>query len=313
MMLSIVTTLYKSAPYIQEFYERVSEAARKIAGKDYEIIFVNDGSPDNSLEVATELTKTDSHIKVVDLSRNFGHHKAIMAGLAQTQGDNIFLIDSDLEEQPEWLLLFHKTLEAEQCDVVYGVQKNRIASKFSNFLGSVFWKALNCMSTIKIPQNPMTCRLMSRQYVDALLTVKDQVLYLAGTFAWVGFRQVGLPLTKQHSTKKEQSTYTIVHKVTQLIDSFASFNSSPLIFTFIIGLTVCGFSLLFALYLFISKLITPTLVISGFTSLMISIWFLGGLILASIGTLGLYLSKVFQEVKDRPNIIVRKIYRGSNE
>ena len=104
MKLSIVATLYQSAPYIIEFHQRASAAAKQIVGNDYEIVLVNDGSPDNSLEVAVQLTETDSHVVVVDLSRNFGHHKAMMTGLAHTKGDRVFLLDSDLEEEPEWLL-----------------------------------------------------------------------------------------------------------------------------------------------------------------------------------------------------------------
>ena len=313
MKLSIVTTLYKSAPYIDEFYQRASAAAQQLVGESYEIIFVNDGSPDNSLDIAVSLSEKDSRVAVIDLSRNFGHHKAILTGLMQATGEYIFLIDSDLEEKPEWLLLFSEKLHLEGCDVVFGVQENRISSKFSNFLGSLFWKTFNFMSAIKIPHNPMTCRLMSRQYVDALLLVKDQVLYLAGTCAWAGFTQVSIPLTKQKIPYKRQSTYTIANKIIQVVDSFASFNSSPLIITFAMGVIVCVFSLLFTLYLFFSKLINPDLVISGFTSLMVSIWFLGGLIIASVGVLGLYISKIFQEVKVRPISIIKKTYRGKDE
>ncbi len=101
MKLSIVSTLYQSAPYIAEFYERCTQVAKQFANQDYEIIFVNDGSPDNSLEIAIELYKQDSHVKIIDLSRNFGHHKAMMTGLAHAKGTYVFLIDSDLEEEPE--------------------------------------------------------------------------------------------------------------------------------------------------------------------------------------------------------------------
>src|SRR3990167_1001725 len=110
MKLSIVATLYQSKNYIIEFYHRASESAQKLVGDDYEIILVNDGSPDNSLELAIPLTETDRHLVIVDLSRNFGHHKAMMTGLAQAKGDFIFLIDSDLEEEPEWLLAFSKKM-----------------------------------------------------------------------------------------------------------------------------------------------------------------------------------------------------------
>jgi putative glycosyltransferase len=121
MQLSIVTTLYKSAPYIEEFWKRMTASAAAITD-DYEIIFVNDGSPDDSLGVALKVHERDPKVKVVDLSRNFGHHKAIMTGLSAAKGELVFLIDVDLEEEPEWLQLFHKTLQdTKGCDVVYVV------------------------------------------------------------------------------------------------------------------------------------------------------------------------------------------------
>ena len=125
MKLSIVTTLYMSAEYIEEFCRRAKVSASELVGEDYEIILVNDGSPDNSLEIAINLCNLDQHMVVVDLSRNFGHHKAMMTGLAQAIGDQIYLIDSDLEEEPEWLVSFEEKLQSEQCDVVYGVQSKR--------------------------------------------------------------------------------------------------------------------------------------------------------------------------------------------
>ena len=125
MKFSIVSTLYQSAPYIVEFYQRATAVAQQFAGDDYEIILVNDGSPDNSCELAIKLTETDNHVVVIDLSRNFGHHKAIMTGLVQALGEYIFLIDCDLEEEPEWLSRFTMKMGREQCDVVYGVQERR--------------------------------------------------------------------------------------------------------------------------------------------------------------------------------------------
>src|SRR5512139_2401581 len=125
MKLSIVATLYQSAPYIAEFHQRSSAAAKKLAGEDYEIVLVNDGSPDNSLDLAVQLTESDSHVVVVDLSRNFGHHKAMMTGLAHARGEQVLLIDSDLEEEPEWLIAFAEQMQSEHCDVVYGAQEQR--------------------------------------------------------------------------------------------------------------------------------------------------------------------------------------------
>lgn len=123
MKISVVTPLYKSAPYIVELHQRSVAAIRATGAQEYEIIFVNDGSPDESLEIASQLAAEDPCVIVVDLSRNFGQHRAILAGLAQTSGDYIFVMDSDLEEQPEWIALFYEKLRGGAIDVVYGVQK----------------------------------------------------------------------------------------------------------------------------------------------------------------------------------------------
>ena len=138
MKLSIVTTLYRSAASIEEFYRRAIAAAEQVAG-DIELVMVNDGSPDNSLDLALELQKHDPRVIVVDLSRNFGHHKALMTGLAHASGDLVFLIDSDLEEQPEDLALFYRRMAAGDCDVVYGVLRARRGSALERVTGAVFF------------------------------------------------------------------------------------------------------------------------------------------------------------------------------
>ncbi|KAE9638945.1 glycosyltransferase [Pseudomonas sp. PB103] len=311
MKLSIVSTLYRSAPFLEDFYQRVTSAARLMAGDDYEIIFVNDGSPDHSLQVALQLQSGDEHVQVVDLSRNFGHHAAIVAGLEHTRGGHVFLLDCDLEEQPEWLALFAEKMKETQADVVYGIQLERVSSPVSNFLGQSFWSTLNIMSNVRIPHNPMTCRLMTRQYVDALLSVGDRVLYLAGVFAWAGFTQTPLSLTKIPRPKIHKSTYSLSRKLLQVADSFSSFSVAPLSLIFSTGLIIWLGSLLYGLYLLIQKLVNPDIVLSGFTSIMLSLWFLGGTIILFLGILGLYVAKIFHEVKRRPLYIVRNFHKGN--
>lgn len=312
MKLSIVTTLYRSVPFMTEFHRRVSVAARALIGEDFEIIFVNDGSPDDSLQVALGLQADDPHVQVVDLSRNFGHHAAIVAGLAHSRGERVLLMDCDLEEQPEWLALFADKMDECGADVVFGVQQARVASRFSNLLGEMFWSALNLMSTVRIPHNPMTCRLMSRRYVDSLLKVGDRVLYLAGTFAWTGYTQASIPLKKVPRPRAHRSTYSLPRKLMQVADSFASFSVAPLSLIFFTGLLIWLGSIFFALMLLVEKILHPEMVLSGFTSIMLSIWFLGGTTILVLGVIGLYVAKIFQEVKPRPLYIVRNVYRGAS-
>ena len=313
MKLSIISTLYKSSMFLEEFCQRTVAAAQKYAGEDFEIILVNDGSPDDSLPLALELQRQYKSIKIVDLSRNFGHHAAIVAGLELSVGEQVLLIDCDLEEQPEWLDIFTEKMDQCKADVVYGVQQQRTASRTSNFFGELFWSALNFMSSVRIPHNPMTCRLMTRKYVDALLTVQDRVLYLAGTFAWAGFTQIAVPLIKTPRIALQKSSYSLSRKLMQVADSFASFSVAPLMVLFLTGLLIWLGSVVFALGILIEKLLFPETVLSGFTSIMISIWFLGGTIILGTGIIGLYIAKIFQEAKRRPLYIVRKTYGYKNE
>lgn len=312
MKLSVVSTMYRSAPFIEAFYQRISAAARRLAGDDYEIVFVNDGSPDDSLDRAVGISKGDPHVVVVNLSRNFGHHAAIVAGLSQTVGDRVFLIDCDLEEHPEWLDEFVAHMQQTHADVVYGVQQERTASFWSNLYGELFWRALNAFSAVRIGHNPMTCRLMNRNYVDALLSVEDRVLYLAGVFAWTGFRQEALPRVKSPRPVRQASSYSLTRKLVQVADSFSSFSVAPLTMVFLTGLVIWLGSIGYGLVLFAQKLFAPETVLSGFASLMLSLWFLSGTMILVLGILGLYIAKIFQEVKRRPLYIVRDVIRNSS-
>jgi putative glycosyltransferase len=309
--LSIVSTLYLSSPYIAEFHRRVSAAASKLVGQDYEIVFVNDGSPDDSFDLVTKLTTTDKHVVLVDLSRNFGHHIAIVAGLSYAKGEIVFLIDCDLEEQPEWLPLFSEALDRFNVDVVFGVQQKRVRSKLSNFCGSLFWILLNTASRVHIPHNPMTCRLMKRTYVNALLTMGDKILFLAGVFAWTGFKHHPLYLIKASRPPQHQSTYKLYKKLLHAVNSFSSFSVAPLWLVFWLGVLISASSFVLAMYVLIEKLLNPDTILLGFTSLMLSIWFLSGSIIISIGIIGLYLSNIFQEVKQRPLFITKQVIYGN--
>jgi putative glycosyltransferase len=305
MVLTIVTTIYRSSPYIDEFYARISREALKITS-DYEIIFVDDGSPDDSLQKCITLHQQDQKVTVVELSRNFGHHKAIMTGLSHAQGDFVFLIDVDLEEEPELLGKFWQELQnGEDLDVVYGVQKQRKGSFFERISGGLFWKVINIFSTIEIPKNILTARLVTKSYNDALIKYQESELFIGGVWADTGFRQK--PILTNKSSKSE-TTYTFRKKISLLVTSITSFSSKPLVYIFNIGLFTTFVSFLFILKLLFNKLFYGV-AFEGWTSLIVSVWFFGGLIILLLGVIGIYLSKIFIETKNRPYTIVRKYYK----
>jgi putative glycosyltransferase len=304
MRLSIVSTLYRSSPYITEFHQRASAAAKQLVGEDYELILVNDGSPDNSLDLAVQLTENDSHVVVVDLSRNFGHHKAMMTGVSHAKGQNIFLIDSDLEEEPEWLIGFAEQMASEKCDVVYGVQGQRKGGFFERWSGQWFWILFNAVTGLGLPSNVVTARLMTRRYVDALSLHDEREVFIAGLWYITGFDQRPQTIKKNN---KSESTYTFRRKVSLLVNAITSFSNVPLIGIFYIGASIFFVAGAYTSYLLFQWLFLAKPV-GGWTSVMASIWVLGGLIISFIGVVGIYLSKIFSETKRRPYTIVRQIY-----
>lgn len=304
MRLSIVATLYQSAPYITEFHQRASAAAKRLAGEDYEIVLVNDGSPDNSLDIAVQLTESDSHVVVVDLSRNFGHHKAMMTGLATARGERVFLIDSDLEEDPEWLISFAEQMANGKCDVLYGVQEQRKGSFFERWSGQWFYRAFKALTGMALPENVVTARLMTRRYVDALLRHEEREVFMAGLWHITGFTQ------HPHTVKKNstsETTYTFRRKMSLLVNAVTSFSNAPLVSIFYIGASISLVAILYIVYLTIHWMFLAK-PLSGWTSVMASIWLLGGMVISFIGVVGIYLSKIFSETKRRPYTIVRQIY-----
>ncbi|WP_029062037.1 glycosyltransferase family 2 protein [Labrenzia sp. DG1229] len=304
MKLSIVATLYQSAPYLHEFHARAGEAARAFAGDDYEIVLVNDGSPDNSLELALELTRSDPHVVVIDLSRNFGHHKAMMAGLAHAQGERIFLIDSDLEEEPEWLADFAAIMSSESADVVYGVQQSRKGGWLERWSGEVYYRLFNYLANIDHPRNIVTARLMTRRYVDALLQFREREMVISCLWVITGFKQCSLQV-KKHSASA--TTYSLSRKIGHVTNSITSFSEVPLRLIFYIGLVIFALALLYAAYLIFHKLVLAT-PLDGWTSVMVSIWLLGGMIISFVGIIGIYLAKIFAETKQRPSTIIREVH-----
>ncbi|SRR6266496_2226757 len=306
MDLSIVTTLYCTATYLEEFYARSIMAAESVTS-EFEIILVNDGSPDNSLQIALSLYEKDKRVRVIDLSRNFGHHKALMTGLAHALGELVFLIDSDLEEDPEWLEAFYEKLRATEAAVVFGVQRKRKGKLFERLSGAIFFKIFNALSTQPIPQNVITARLMTRRYVSALVQHQERETMIAGLWALTGFKQVSVSVEKTHNST---STYTLRRKVSHLVNAITSFSSKPLVLIFYLGCVILLLSTIAGLDLIMRKLIFGTL-LEGWASLIVSIWLLGGLTIFCLGVIGIYLSKVFIEVKQRPYTIVQDIYERS--
>jgi putative glycosyltransferase len=308
MRLSVVTTLYRSAEHLAEFHRRMSREAEKMA-LDYEIVYVNDGSPDASLDVALALAATHPNVSVVDLARNFGHHKAMMTGLAYARGERVFLLDCDLEEEPELLSSFAAAMQESKADVVYGVQSRRKGGPTERWSGRLFFWIFNQMAEHPLPRNLCTVRLMTRRYVKALVAHQERAMVIGGLWVITGFAQVALPITKG---RRDGSSYTIARRVDVLVNAVTSFSDKPLKLIFYMGMGIFALALAAATYVVVRRVLFGVL-LAGWASLMISVWLLGGLTLFSIGILGIYLQKVFIETKQRPYTIVREVHGALRE
>jgi putative glycosyltransferase len=304
MKLSIVSTLYKSSPFIEEFIAR-SAAAAALVTSDLELVIVDDGSPDDSLKKALELKPLHPKMKIIQLSRNFGHHEAILTGLRHAQGDLIFLIDCDLEEAPEDLARFVETMEKDpEVDVVYGVQRQRSKGVLDRLLGRAYYRVFNLLSDIEIPRNLTTMRLMSRRFVDALLEHDEVDVVLSGLWASTGFRQIPLEVEKKF---KGTTSYDLRRQLRMLVRSVTSFSAKPLVYIFSLGLTISFIAFLAIVWITYQKLFAHV-GLGGWTSLFVSIWFIGGLLMLSVGVVGIYVERIFRQVKQRPRTIVKKIF-----
>lgn len=305
--LSIVATMYKSAPYLRDFCERVSSAAETVVSGQYEIILLNDGCPDGSLEQAVGLQDRFPMLRVVDLSRNFGHHKAMMTALSFVRGQKIFLIDCDLEEPPDSLIYLSQIMaENPDADVVFGVQRKiRNAPFLNRITGTLYYSFFNLLSTHRIERDQLTARLMTRRYVEALLLHKEHYFNIEGLWHIAGFKQV--PVTIEKSNFKGVSSYTLKKKIVYLFSAITAFSSLPLIYIAILGFVMTIASALFGVFLLVQFFFFE-LVIEGWTSLMLSLWFLSSLIIFALGVISTYLAVIFNEIKARPYSIVKDVY-----
>ncbi|MET0961760.1 MAG: glycosyltransferase family 2 protein [Noviherbaspirillum sp.] len=304
--LSIVTTMYRSRRFLDQFLEQCLQSLRDVSCTDFEIVLVNDGSPDDSVAYVLDRKHDIPEIVVIDLSRNFGHHYAMQAGLRHARGDLIMLIDCDLEVSPLVLREFREKLDATGCDMVYGFQEMRKGGMFERASGGFFYKTFNLLSDIKIPENIATERLMTRRYVEALLQLGDYNLFMGGMMSWVGFEQIGIPIKKKQ--REGSSSYTLLRRIHLMINAVSSFSAVPLVWMFNVGMFITAVSFGYLFYLFFRKIVFDDTMI-GFTSMMAVMTLSLGILTTGLGILGIYLGKVFTQVQNRPTYIVKDIYR----
>jgi putative glycosyltransferase len=301
MEISIVTSLYKSENYILEFYDKMIEAAKSVTN-DFEIIFIDDASPDKSSQIVDEIIKKDKNIRLVSLSTNAGAAAARWEGLKYCRGKYVFLIDADLEEDPFLLVDFYERIKLDlNTDVVYGYLENRKGSFIEKISGWIFYKIFRIFSGLKFEGSPTWARLMSQRYSKSLLKFNEQHLFAIGIMKIVGFNQIGVPILKK---SKRSTSYTTRSKLSQTVNSILSFSNRPLIILSLVGLLISFFSFVLFLLIIFQKIFVENY-IDGWTSLIASIFLMGGINLLAIGIAGLYIGKNYDQAKNRPRVIIK--------
>ena len=298
--ISVVTPVYGCNTCLNELYFRLRETLEQI-NPEFEIILVNDASPDSAWETILELANKDKRIKGINLSRNFGQHCAITAGLQKCLGEWVVVIDCDLQDQPEEILsLYNKTKEG--FDVVLGKRNNRQDGYLKKAFSQIFDKTLSYLTDSTHDFSIANFGIYKKKVIQATLSMNDSIRYFPTMIKWVGFKSVAIEV--RHSERLNgETSYSFKKRLKLAVDIILSFSDKPLRLTVKFGLLISFSSLIYAFYN-LYRYLVGQVIVSGWTSLIVSIWFLFGIIIFVLGTIGLYVGKTFEKVKQRPIYIV---------
>ncbi|MGP6158858.1 MAG: glycosyltransferase family 2 protein [Vulcanimicrobiaceae bacterium] len=308
-LISVVVPLYNEEGNVPELVARITRVMNQATagGDEYEIVAVNDGSKDGTLRALRGLRVSLPQLVIVDLSRNFGHQIAATAGIDTARGDAVILMDGDLQDPPELIEAFLAKWR-EGYDVVYATRKTRKGESFFKLLtAKIFYRIIRKMTNVSIPVDTGDFRLMSRRVVDALGRTREKHRFLRGLVSWVGFKQTGVEYERdsRHSGK---SKYPFSKMLKFAIDGITAFSEIPLRLATYLGFGVSIFAFVYAIVVVILKLLR--LNEPGYTSIMVTLLFLGGVQLITIGIVGEYLGRIYDQVKERPLYLVSTIEQG---
>lgn len=305
--LSLAVPMYNEEEVVNVFYERIKKIIDELDSiSDYEIVVVNDGSIDGTLETLKTLKQIDPKIKIVNFSRNFGKEVALTAALDYTTGDIVVPIDADLQDPPELIKEFIKKWKDEEYDVVYGIRSKREGEGFlKRYTAHAFYRLINKMTTIPIPIDTGDFRLMDRSVVDALKSIHETHRFMKGIFAWVGFKQTGIFYVREKRIAGN-TKWNYLKLINLAIEGITSFSYIPLRIASYIGILTSFIAFLYASFIFVKTLIFGNEV-DGYPSMIIAVLFLGGVQLLALGVIGEYLGRIYNEVKKRPLYIVKEV------
>jgi dolichol-phosphate mannosyltransferase len=299
-LVSVVAPVFNEEEGIAEFYERTTKAMEAISPPvRHELVFVNDGSSDGSLDVLRKIAASDRRARVVDLSRNFGHQLAITSGIDNAEGDAVVVIDADLQDPPEVIAEMIQRWR-DGFKVVYGVRTERAGeNRFKLWTAKKFYRTLNRLSDTPLPVDSGDFRLLDRQVVDALCQLREENRYIRGMVSWIGFSQTAVEYARDPRYAGE-TKYTLRKMVRFAVDGITSFSEKPLRVSIQVGIITCFIALVLASIIVVGKVLEPDSALPGYASLMVVVLFFGGVQLLSIGLLGEYVGRIYRESKGRP-------------
>lgn len=299
-MISIVSPVYRAEKILPILVSEINLVMERI-GEDYEIILVDDRSPDNSWEVMKVLSSQNPKIKSIRLSRNFGQHSAIFAGLTKTKGDWVVVMDCDMQDQPKEIAkLYKKALEG--YDIVLGQRENRKDEFLKKLTSKLFYKVFNYLSGANFDNNVANFGVYHQKTIKSILDMGDYVKFFSLFINWIGFKSVSIPI--EHGEREEgKSTYSVGRLFKQAFNVIISFSDKPLRLFINFGLSISVLSFIVGIY-YLYLALTGKIAQPGFSSLILSIWFLSGIIISCIGIVGVYLGKTFDQAKGRPTFII---------
>jgi len=302
--ISVIVPLYNEELVIREMYTKLTEVMQG-TGLSYEVLLVDDGSEDQTRRLAREICATDRHIKLLCLSRNFGHQFAITAGMDRSAGKAVVVIDADLQDPPEVIpRMIDKWQEGYQ--VVYGVREKREGERwFKLITASLFYRVLKRLTAVEIPVDTGDFRLVDRHALNEFMSMRERARFIRGMISWVGFKQTEVRYVR-HERFAGETKYPFTKMLKFAIDGLLSFSQAPLKLASGMGILSAGVSLLFIIYAFVIKAFFPEQAIPGWSSIFSAILFIGGVQLICLGVLGEYIGRIYEEIKQRPLYIIQE-------